>query len=164
MTDVIGIDPGMKGGFAYISTNYQHIEVFAMPLLPGGKYLDMKAIIDWIRSRCYDSNPTMPVVVIEKITAMPGQGVVSTGKFHFVTGVIWGIVATIGCPFREVRPQDWKKVVLEGTLKDKAAAIQYCSNMYSGVSLLATPRSKVPSDGLADALCIATYAWLSYVQ
>ena len=48
-------------------------------------------------------------------------------------------------------------LTLAGTRQDKAAAIAYCARRYPAASLLATPRSRTPHTGLADALCLAEW-------
>lgn len=156
MRAFIGIDPGLHGGLAYINPYTGKTIATPMPLI--GKTLDMPKLVDWFANYIADD----PVVCIERVICMPGQGLVSTGKFFFVTGVVWGIIAACRYSMFEVRSQDWKKVILEGTLKDKQAAIDYCTRMYPSVSLMATARSKKPSDGMADALCIATFAMIKY--
>ena len=151
----VGIDPGQKGGIAFIEPRADHATTFAMPM--AGKEIDVSAITElfaeWTVGKV--------IVVIEKVHAMPKQGVVSTFKFGFGTGVLHGIVRTLGFPLHLVTPQKWKKVVLEGTSKDKAAAIDFCKRIYPDINLLATKRSRVPHDGMADALCIARYAEIS---
>lgn len=149
----IGIDPGKSGGIAVISSNDPAIEVFPIPL--AGDEIDMVAI--WMRLKRYCLGYNM-ACYIEKVGAMPKQGVTSMFSFGFTTGALHAIVACLEIPRYLVTPQAWKKEILAGTAKDKAAAIEYCAKAYPGVNLFATERSKVCHDGMADALCIATYA------
>ncbi len=95
--------------------------------------------------------------VIEAVGAMPGQGRGSI--FHFGEGYgRWqGMLDALRIPYQVVRPQEWKRVVLAGTARDKVAAIDFVARRYPGVGLLATPRSRVPHDGMADAVCLAEY-------
>ena len=155
MKTYVGIDPGQKGGIAFITPEYNKVSVFAMPI--AGKDIDVSVIkilfTNWAIGDV--------VVAIEKVHSMPGQGVSSTFKFGFGTGILHGIVRTLEFPLHLVTPQKWKKIVLEGTTKDKAAAIDFCSRVYPNVNLLATSRSRVPHDGMADAICIARYAEIS---
>ena len=98
------------------------------------------------------------LVVVEKVGAMPGQGVTSMFNFGMGYGMWVGMLAALGFPYELVAPQKWKAAVLGGTKKDKRAAIEYVQRRFPDVSLLATPRSKVPHDGMADAACLALYA------
>lgn len=52
--------------------------------------------------------------IIEHVGAMPGQGSVSGFTFGTSWGMIRGICVGLDIPYRLVRPQAWKKVILEG--------------------------------------------------
>ena len=155
----IGIDPGKSGGIATINTTLDTIEI--TPMILSGKDVDALKIAEWIIH-----NTGFPegnsIACIEKVHAMPGQGVTSMFKFGFVTGVMHGIIRTLGIPLHLVTPQAWKKEILAGTPKDKEAAIDFCRRIYPQVNLLATERSRKPHSGIADALCIARYAKEKY--
>jgi crossover junction endodeoxyribonuclease RuvC len=123
-----------------------------MPL--AGKEIDLALVAQILKAW------RNPVVYIEKVHAMPGQGVTSMFSFGEGYGGLKGVCATLGLPYNLVTPQAWKKKVLAGTSKDKEAAVDFCRRRYPQVNLLATERSRVPHDGMADALCIATYGWM----
>lgn len=153
----IGIDPGKDGGIAVIFSDNRSPAV--IPMILAGKSIDISATVKWLD----DVLDTVlnPVSCIEKVHAMPGNGAASMFKFGFVTGVMHGIFSTMCIPLHLVTPQAWKKIILQGTSKDKAAAVEYCRRVYPTVNLLATERSRTPHDGMADALCIARYAQLT---
>ena len=48
-------------------------------------------------------------IVVEHVTAMPGQGVTSMFNFGQTFGAIKGICAALGLPIFFVRPSKWKK-------------------------------------------------------
>ena len=150
----VGIDPGQKGGLAMIGQDL--VRCTPMPL--AGKAIDWAAVADWIARD--GSTLFMPplLAVVEKVGAMPGQGVASTFKFGMNAGGIHGVLAAMHVPMRLVTPPAWKREVLAGTKKDKAAAIAFCRQRWPEISLLATERSRKPHDGMADALCLAEYA------
>jgi crossover junction endodeoxyribonuclease RuvC len=154
----IGIDPGKTGGVAAILEE----TVIVTPMILAGKDVDVGAMVDFLVKNIYlkstAGKPCNAIACIEKVHSMPEQGVVSSFKFGFVTGVMHGIIRTLRIPLHTVTPQAWKKVILAGTLKDKDAAIDFCRRVYPNVNLLATERSRVPHSGIADALCIAKYA------
>ena len=52
-------------------------------------------------------------------------------------------------------PQKWKAAILADTAKDKKAAVEFVARRFPDVELLATPRSRVPRDGMAEACCLA---------
>lgn len=152
----IGVDPGKSGGIAIIS----EVSVEAItPMIIAGRELDLTATAEWLDFELSDMHA---ICYVEKVSAMPKQGVTSMFNFGFSTGALHGIIATLGIPRYLVTPQAWKKLVLSNTKKDKEAAIDYCRRSYPDVSLLATEKSRKPHSGMADALCIARYALLTH--
>lgn len=145
---IVGIDPGKGGGLAYIGTEIVGAGAMPMPLV--GKDIDGHELAMVL----HNWKPDM--VIVERVHAMPGQGVTSMFTFGMGYGRLLGILEALGIPYRLVTPQAWKKTVLAGTTKDKSAAVQFCRRAFPGVSL--TPgRKRVPHDGMADALCLAEY-------
>ncbi|GAA0586540.1 hypothetical protein ACFQH5_20340 [Halomonas salifodinae] len=143
---IIGIDPGQSGGIAGIDGDASY--AVPMPLI--GKDIDGHKIAAQLKSLTPD------VVIIEKVHAMPKQGVSSTFKFGMGFGIVIGVCEALGIPYRLVTPQAWKKAVLAGTTKDKDAAIAFVRRAYPSIDL--TPgRKRVPHDGMADAVCLAEY-------
>lgn len=148
---VIGIDPGMQGGIA-IMRDGDITAVFSMPIIEKG--LNAKDIRNIIHVADF--------VVMEKVSAMPKQGVVSMFHFGVGYGMLQGIVMTLGIPLRLVTPQAWKKEILAGTSKDKAAAIDYVKRVYPNVNII-LPGCRKPHDGCADAILISEYGYRKYV-
>ena len=148
----VGIDPGLKGGLA-VMLHDQTARAIPMPV--AGDELDGRAISDWLRG--YNN----VLVTVEKVGAMPGQGLSSTFKFGKGYGTVLGVCAALGLRVELVTPQKWKGEVLAGTAKDKDAAIAYCRRVFPSVELI-LPRCRVPHDGLADSLAIAEYGRRTY--
>lgn len=150
----IGFDPGKSGACAIIENGLVNL-VFPFPL--AGKGIDVYALCERIKT----SIPTtFAIACIEKVGAMPGQGVTSMFSFGFSTGVLYGICAGLEIPVHTVAPQTWKKLILKDTDKSKEATIEWCRKAYPNAWLMATPRSKKPHTGMADAIGIATYAYM----
>lgn len=145
---VIGVDPGMKGGIAILDTITNQMRAVPTPLV--GKELDYRRVYEAITF--YD--PYM--VVIEKVHAMPNQGVTSMFNFGMGYGALVALASVGQARVVLVPPQMWKKHVLAGTSKDKEAAIQFCSQTYPSVNLI-LPRCRKPHDGMADSICLAHY-------
>ena len=140
----IGIDPGKSGGIAYIDTEQGFS--FAEP------YSD-KALIDL----CSDASKGGQVICcLEKVGAMPGQGVVSMFSFGQSVGYIKGVLESFRIPYQEITPQKWKREF--GLSSDKAKSAEICGRLFPDTSLLATPRCRKPHDGMAEALLMAEYA------
>ena len=150
---VVGIDPGIKGALTRITETTQ--EAIPMPTI--GKEIDAHSVAVWLREQRPD------LVIIEKVGAMPNQGVTSMFNFGRGTGKLLGVLEALAIPYHEVRPQAWKKAILHGTAHDKQAAIDYVSARYPDLPLI-LPRCRKPSDGIADATCMAVYGVLTYAK
>lgn len=149
----IGIDPGKSGGIAIISE--LHLEAVT-PMIIAGKDIDLWATAEWVDRYTFEDEHA--ICYIEKVSAMPKQGVTSMFNFGFSTGAMHGVIAALGIPRYLVTPQTWKNKILTGTKKDKNAAVDWCRRAYPDVSLLATEKSRKSHSGMAEAICIARYA------
>lgn len=143
---IITIDPGLKSGIA-ISVETPS----ARPMPLAGKELDLVTLATWIQEA------GLSLAVIEKVGAMPRQGVSSTFKFGMGYGGLLGVCAALQIPVELVTPQRWKRIVFAGTSKDKDAAIAYCRRAFPGIVLI-QPGCKKPHDGMADSLCLLRFA------
>lgn len=138
----VGIDPGKSGAMAII---YPNGEVKTIPF-NSSSYLIALEEIKGQEVKC----------CLEKVGAMPGQGVVSMFNFGHNFGYIEGILQANFIPYQLVPPQTWKK---EFSLSsDKAKSIEVCQKLFPHANLLATDKSRKPSDGIAEAVLMAEYA------
>lgn len=143
----IGIDPGKSGAMAVITTD-ENNKPFRIRVIP----FEETAYRDLIAT-CVDARV---VCCLEKVGAMPGQGVVSMFNFGRNLGLIEGLLQANKIAYQLVPPQTWKK---EFTLSsDKQSSIDVCKRLFPHTNLLATPRSRKESDGMAEALLMAEYA------
>ena len=144
----IGIDPGKRGGVAVIKdlTDERIVEVHP--------YSD-----DTLKKVCKELTADWKNVilcVVEKVGAMPGQGVTSTFNFGKSFGYILGVLEANGIPYQLISPQRWKKHF--SLTNDKNKSIQTAKRLFPSVSLLPTDRCRVESDGMAEALLMAEFA------
>lgn len=146
----IGIDPGKNGGIALINSispeinNTVHI-------------FSEDTLIECISEVCeYVGGSENIRCVLEKVNAMPGQGVVSMFNFGQNFGFIQGVLKSFGIPFELVPPQKWKKEF--SVTSDKNTSIEVAKRLFPGVNLKATERCKKDHDGMAEALLMAEYA------
>lgn len=152
MTMFIGIDPGLSGGLAFID-EYGPAHVAKMPVITnaGKKVIDSGAVRDLVEKLC---GIHQPVAVIEKVHAMPGQGVTSMFSFGYGYGLLAGILSAMRVPVEHVRPQAWQSVVLGGIDKSlgKKRSVVWAKDRFPMLGEL--------SDGQADALAMAYYGQL----
>jgi crossover junction endodeoxyribonuclease RuvC len=152
---ILGIDPGLLGALAALDSTGTVVGTWLMPV--AGGEIHAAGVADLLRSlRCLDSHQDIGQVCLEKVSAMPKQGVSSTFKFGTGWGMVRGVCAALGLPVTLVPPTVWKKRVLLGLPHDKAGAVQFCTNRWPATDLV-QPGCRVPHDGIADALCLAEY-------
>ncbi len=152
---IIGIDPGKKGAIVVVRSEF--IDCYSMPLI--GKDLDEKEINRILDLSHREGHKV--IAFIEKVHAMPGQGVTSMFNFGMGYGMLRMALTANSIPYQLVTPQAWKKVILAGLSKDKSEAINYIARKYPDVNLM-PGRKRVLDSGIADALCIAEYG--KYLQ
>ena len=141
----VGIDPGKNGGFA----------VLVDGRCACAKKWDDVAFIAAMQE--VSSKPVSAIrVCVEKVGAMPHQGVTSMFTFGANFGFIQGMLQALEIPYELIRPQKWKKEF--GVTGDKNMSIDVCKRLYPDVSLLPTERSRKENDGMAEALLMAEYA------
>lgn len=136
----VGIDPGKKGALAIIEDGNTTV----VPC-DYGEYASQLSALD----------PAYTIVSIERVHAMPKQGVSSCFVFGEGFGIIQGILIALGFKYNKVEPWVWKKHY--GIGRDKDESIHLARETFPCVSLLPTPRCKKDSDGMAEALLIAKY-------
>lgn len=144
---ICGIDPGQHGGIAVLDGKFQ--SVYPMPTLGPKLGPDGAAIADILRHHA----PAL--VVIEKVGAMPKQGVSTTFKFGFNTGLVHGVVLAMRIPVVLVTPQAWKKTQLAGTAKQKSDAVAVAMRLYPDA--IRSIRQKWAREACAEALLIARH-------
>ncbi len=101
--------------------------------------------------------------VHHKVPAQQSYGsVASAFKFGKVVGATLAVMDLQGWRVLEVRPVDWKKVMTpdsfgKGQLEGKKESLRRCQELFPKVSLLPTPKCKVPSHDLAESVLLAEY-------
>jgi crossover junction endodeoxyribonuclease RuvC len=141
----IGIDPGADGGIAVIENEHIIVSTFSTEA--------MVEICRAISDRCDDIKVT---TCLEKVGAMPKQGVTSMFNFGKNVGFIEGALSANYIPYQAVPPQKWKKEY--SISSDKNKSIEVCKKLFPNVNLKRTERCKKDHDGMAEALLMAEYA------
>ena len=101
-----GIDPGLNGAIALLDSNGQTLEVYDMPTLAVKKNKREISPILIAGILLTDSNTR---VYVERVGAMPNQGVTSMFNFGKGFGMILGVVAGMQMRISMVTPSQWKR-------------------------------------------------------
>ena len=158
---IIGIDPGVSGSICFLRDG-KILDVIEMPVMSEGKknkkQVNGAQIFNEITKKI-NSNPETKIrVVIEHVTAMPGQGVTSMFNFGQSFGILKGICSAMRLPMFFVRPAKWKKYYnLINSEKDasRTRAIEIFPNFSSQLS-------KKKDSNKADAILIASFYYETY--
>ena len=109
---IIGIDPGITGSICFFEDG-KIIDVVEMPNMAEGKknkkQVNGAQIFYEISLRTKSLKKEEIKVVIEQVSAMPGQGVTSMFNFGQSFGILKGICSAMQLPMYFVRPVKWKK-------------------------------------------------------
>lgn len=112
---IVGVDPGLSGAVAWLEDG-NLIDAIDVPIMDGR--IDASTLADMI-----NSHPLPDIVVVEKVSSMPNQGVSSTFKFGQAYGAVLGIFGAMKLRIVHVTPTRWKKDLLLGSDKEKARAM-----------------------------------------
>jgi len=158
---IIGIDPGISGSICFLRDG-KIVDVVEMPTMTEGKknkkQVNGSQIVNEISEKIKELDKREIKVVIEQVSAMPGQGVTSMFNFGQSFGILKGVCSAMQLPMYFVRPAKWKKYFnLINSEKDasRTRAIEifpYFSNQLS--------RKK--DSNKADAILIASFYYETY--
>ena len=147
---ILGVDPGARGGLAWLAADGTLAHLAVMPYLDGR--VDGRAL-----ARALRLHPVR-LAGVEAVHAMPKQGVVSMFNFGASWGAILGVLAALDVRTVLVTPQRWQRAVL-GKLEagaGKSAALAYCLKRWPAAPWV-RPRCRKAHDGMVDAACIAAH-------
>jgi crossover junction endodeoxyribonuclease RuvC len=158
---IIGIDPGISGSICFLENGIIK-DVLEMPTMTEGKknkkQVNGSQIFNEISFRIKTYEKKNIKVVIEQVSAMPGQGVTSMFNFGQSFGILKGICSAMQLPIYFVRPAKWKKYFnLINSEKDasRTRAIEIFPYFSSNLS-------KKKDSNKADAILIASYFHETY--
>ena len=158
---IIGIDPGISGSICFLQDG-KIVDVVEMPTMTEGKknkkQVNGSQIVNEISEKIKELDKREIKVVIEQVSAMPGQGVTSMFNFGQSFGILKGICSSMQLPMYFVRPAKWKKYFnLINSEKDasRTRAIEIFPYFSSQLS-----RKK--DSNKADAILIASFFYETY--
>jgi crossover junction endodeoxyribonuclease RuvC len=140
----IGIDPGKSGAVALIQQDGEIVADW-----PG----DAAGAADLLTTWRLEFQ--IVLVALERVHAMPGQGVKSMFTFGQNFGQWEGILAALSLPHLQPSPQDWQRGLVKASdgPDSKARALTVARRLFPDVDL-----SRKKDHGRADALLLAWWA------
>ena len=158
---IIGIDPGISGSICFFQEG-KILDVIEMPTMTDGKknkkQVNGSQIYNEILKRINKADKDNIRVIIEKVSAMPGQGVTSMFNFGQSFGILKGLCSAMQLSMYFVRPAKWKKYFnLINSEKDasRTRAIEIFPYFSSQLS-------KKKDSNKADAILIASFYYETY--
>ena len=158
---IIAIDPGVSGSICFFKDG-QILDVIEMPTMNEGKknkkQVNGSQIYNEILKRVNKLEISDIRVIVEQVSAMPGQGVTSMFNFGQSFGILKGICSAMQLPIYFVRPAKWKKYYnLINSEKDasRTRAIEIFPYFSSQLS-------KKKDSNKADAILIASFYYETY--
>tara|TARA_B100000530_G_C15627719_1_gene356987 strand:- start:29 stop:523 length:495 start_codon:yes stop_codon:yes gene_type:complete len=158
---IIGIDPGISGSICFFEDGIVK-DVIEMPTMAEGKkskkQVNSSQIFNEISERIKKIDKKNIKVVIEQVSAMPGQGVTSMFNFGQSFGVLKGICSAMSLSVYYVRPAKWKKYFnLINSEKDASRTRAIEIFPYISAQL-----SRKKDSNKADAILISSFFFETY--
>ena len=158
---IIGIDPGITGSICFFEDG-KITNLVEMPNMTDGKknkkQVNGAQIYNEISSKIKNIEKKNIKVVIEQVSAMPGQGVTSMFNFGQSFGVLKGICSAMQLPMYFVRPAKWKKY-FNLIKSEKDASRTKAIEIFPYIS---HQLSRKKDANKADAILIASFFYETY--
>mgnify|MGYP001456511547 FL=1 len=158
---IIGIDPGISGAICFFE-NGQVKEIINMPVMADGKknkrQINGPQTYNEILKRINNYPKKDIIVVIEQVSAMPGQGVTSMFNFGQSFGVIKGICSAMQLSMFFIRPTKWKKYF--GLIKTEKDASR--TKVIEIFPYISSELSRKKDSNKADAVLIASFFYNTF--
>lgn len=155
----IGIDPGLDGALAVFCRDGKAttLSIADMPtrevMVNGTKKRtpELNLLAHWFDMNFKD----VDICVIEKVHAMPKQGVTSSFNFGFNAGVVQGMAYAFGLPVVLTPPNSWKHALQLSS--DKKESLAKARGLFRDFDHYFT---RAKDDGRAEAALLAWYGAL----
>ena len=158
---IIGIDPGISGAICFFEDG-QVKEIIDMPVMADGKknkrQINGPQVYNEILKRINNFQKKDIIVVIEQVSAMPGQGVTSMFNFGQSFGVLKGICSAMQLSMFFIRPAKWKKYF--GLIKTEKDASR--TKVIEIFPYISSQLSRKKDSNKADAVLIASFFYNTY--
>ena len=150
--NVLGIDPGLNGALAIMDPVERGFEIIDMPTVEVKRGNKLKREVSPALVFEALAGKGIEFAILERVGAMPGQGVTSMFSMGRSVGIIEGVIAAMGIPMTIVTPQKWQKAMEVRNGKDGAR--ERAMQLFP---MQADLFKRKKDDGRADAALIALY-------
>jgi len=147
---ILAIDPGASGALAFFDPQAGTLEVVDMPTVAVARSGKLKNEISPQMLAAIIAARAPATAVLEKVGAMPGQGVSSMFQFGRGVGIVEGVLAALHVPTDYVTPQAWQKALNARSGKDGNR--QRAAELFPAYAHLFARKK---DDGRADAALMA---------
>jgi crossover junction endodeoxyribonuclease RuvC len=147
----LGIDIGLNGAIALVEGG-QLLEVHDMPTFTVERNAKTKRMVNAAELARLIRQAAPGSAYLERLNAMPGQGVTSMFSMGQSLGVVLGILAAFDIATTTIPPRTWQKALDVPQGKD--------GSRYRAAQLFpahAAQFARVKDDGRSDAVLIAAY-------
>lgn len=154
---IVGIDPGLQGGLAVL-TSLNQCQLYPMPLLKTGG-VDAKLLAHFLQRIKPDA------IWIEQLLIVPKNSRASISVMGVNWGRIVGCIEALNIPLHIVNERDWKKGLLIQRGKGRAKHF-----VHERARMLFPSANFIPKgcstfhDGITDALMIAKFGLMNTIQ
>lgn len=148
---ICGIDPGVQPTLAFLfSDNAVEFAEETCVQVKRGRSVKREAEARLIAQAIRGWNPDL--VIIEKVTPRPGEGISGSGSFMRARGVLEGVCAGLGLTYHLIEPSTWTRQmhVKKGDDGGRARALELMPH-------LAEELKRKKDHNRADALLLALW-------
>ena len=149
---VLGIDPGLSGALAFYDTTTEVLLVMNMPTVEVTRNAKSKREVSPALVADMVAGKGIEKAFMERVSAMPGQGVSSMFSFGRSAGILEGVLAAYEIPTTMVTPQAWMKAM--GVRAGKDGSRERAMQLFPQYS---TAFARKKDDGRSDAALIAKF-------
>lgn len=153
---ICGIDIGLEGALCIRSGT---IDYYPMPVI--GNQVDYQTLMNLLpRENVH--------IVFEDLRSLYAVSTASTWSLASQSGAIEGICTALKLPFTKVAPKQWQQELFQGIppirkttgrSDTKKMALIAAKRLFPTFTFLATERSRVPHDGIVDAVLLAEWGY-----
>lgn len=169
----ITADPGAKGAIVVVKDS-SFLGKEMMPMKKDGT-VDTERLFEMVNNAylsfgvCLNEPVKMAIEEVHSLYGMSAKSNFNFGRNFQAVISVFDLVSSGNFEF--LKPKEWQKEIFgdmevilnkKGKKDTKAMSIKRATELFPDADLTPTERAKKPSDGIADALCMAEYLRRKY--